>query len=135
MTNSSNTPSNDTTSFTPIQARLMAIADAKAGFAASEITGLAAAQVRQAAEALAAAGHVVRHRVAPRRIRYFATLAQAEAYTKSHVPAGRIGIAGGPRARASWRADEPGIITSRTKITVAPPLPRAVYRTNTYLQF
>ncbi len=41
----------------------------------------------------------------------------------------------GPRSRASWAPEQPGVITSRTKITVAPPLPRRTFRTNTYTQF
>jgi len=42
---------------------------------------------------------------------------------------------GGPRVRARWRIDEPGRITARTRIAVAPPLSRDVYRTNTYSKF
>lgn len=135
MTNSSKTDRSDIPSLPPLQARLCALAESASGFAASEITGLSAVTVRQAAEALVAAGHIVSHRVAPRRIRYFATLAQAQAYSRHRTPATRVGVAGGPRVRATWHPDEPAIITSRTKITVAPRLPRSVYRTNTYLQF
>ena len=137
MTNSlQSTPTHpDTTTLSPLQTRLTTLAANAGGFSASEITGLSAAQVRQAAEALVASGHIVRHRVAARRIRYFGTLAQAEAFTKNRVRSVRVGVSGGPRSRASWRADEPGIITPRTKITIAPRLPRSVFRTNTYPQF
>ena len=43
--------------------------------------------------------------------------------------------AAGPRFKAGWSADEPAIITSRTKIYRAPPLPRDVFRTNSYAKF
>jgi hypothetical protein len=41
----------------------------------------------------------------------------------------------GGRARAPWSVDEPGLITAKTKITIAPSQPRRVFRTNTYPQF
>jgi hypothetical protein len=36
------------------------------------------------------------------------------------------------RSKARWSPDEPGIITAKTRITKAPPLPRDVLRTNTF---
>ena len=118
-----------------LHTKLVSLAALPPGFSASEITGFSPAQVRAAAEALVAAGRIVRYRVAPRRIRYFATVEQARAFSPARTAAARVGLAGGPRMRATWSADTPAIITPRTKITIAPKLPRNVFRTNTYAQF
>lgn len=114
---------------------LLSLADTAAGFSASEVTGFSPEQVRRAAEALTKAGRIVRAKVSPRRVRYFANQRLADAYTASKAHTARPSVAGGSRSKATWRPDEPGLITPRTKIYVAPPLPQRVYRTNTYLQF
>ncbi len=108
------------------------MAENSTGFSASELTGYSPEAVRRAAEALVAAGRLVRSKVSPRRVRYFANAQLAQSY--SAAPPVRA-MAAGTRFKAAWRADEPGVITSRTKIIVAPTPPRGVYRTNTYLQF
>lgn len=71
----------------------------------------------------------------PRRVRYFADETLAQAYQPGQMRAAAPVLSGGPRAKARWSPDEPAVITSRTRITIAPPLPRNVYRTNSYPQF
>jgi hypothetical protein len=114
---------------------LISLTEQAAGFAASEVTGYSAAQVRKAAEGMAETGLMLRWNVSPRRVRYFANEDQAKNYKPTPV-AGRVaGPSSGPRMKAGWAADEPAIITSQTKITIAPRLPSNVYRSNTYLKF
>lgn len=107
-----------------------------AGFSASDITGYAPEHVRRAAQAMVAAGRLHRATVSPRRVRYFATAAMAEAFKAQPSPTRpQQPVAGGARAKARWSPDEPGVITAATRIIKAPPLPRDVFRTNTYAQF
>lgn len=120
---------------TSLHARLVALTEEPAGFAASEVTGYSAAQVRKAAEAMAEAGLLIRWKVSPRRVRYFSTEDQARGFKPAPVVGRVAGPNGGARMKAGWSADEPGIITPQTKITIAPRLPRDVYRSNTYLKF
>jgi len=117
------------------QTSLINLAATPAGFSASDVTGYAPEQVRRAAESLAKAGKIVRMKVSPRRVRYFANDKLANAYVAGAASGSRARPVLGARSKATWSADEPGLITSRTKIYVAPPLPRRVYRTNTYQQF
>lgn len=119
---------------TPIHRKLIDIAACPAGFSASEVTGHAPEHVRRAAEALVKAERLVRHLVSPRRVRYFATLEAAQQYRIGKSPvAGRAGPpGGGSGTKARWSPDEPGRITSKTRIVIAPPPPANVYRTNTY---
>lgn len=120
---------------TSLHARLISLTEEPAGFAASEVTGYSAAQVRKAAEAMAEAGLLMRWNVSPRRVRYFSNEEQALAFKPAPVTGRVAGPNGGTRMKAGWSADEPGIITPQTKITIAPRLPRNVYRSNTYLKF
>jgi hypothetical protein len=120
---------------TTFQTHLITLSNTSAGFSASEVTGYSPEQVRRAAEALVAAGLIVRFKVTPRRVRYFANDKLARTYVSGQAPATRRLAAIGPRSKAQWRPDEPGVITSRTTITIAPPLPRRTSRTNTYPQF
>lgn len=106
-----------------------------AGFSASDITGYAPEHVRRAAQALVGAGRLQRATVSPRRVRYFATAAMAQAFTQSPSPTRPQQSLAGARTKARWSPDEPGIITAATRITKAPPLPDNVFRTNTYAQF
>lgn len=116
-------------------ANLINLSETPAGFSASDVTGYAPEQVRRAAEALVKAGKIVRAKVSARRVRYFASARLASAYISGTVPTGRARPVLGPRSKATWSVDEPGLITSKTKIHIAPPLPRRVLRTNTYQQF
>jgi hypothetical protein len=120
---------------TTLHLRLIELSAEAAGFSASEITGYGPEKVRTAAEALVKAGKLVRHKVSPRRVRYFVNETLARAYQAK--PARHVGnaVTGGPRFKAAWSVDEPAIITPRTKIYIAPPLPRDVFRTATYPQF
>lgn len=120
---------------TTFHTHLETLAHTPAGFSASEVTGFSPEQVRRAAEAMVKADRIVRSKVSARRIRYFADEKLALAYKNGIAPATRRLAVIGPRSRATWRADEPALITSRTKITVAPPLPRRTLRTNTFTQF
>jgi hypothetical protein len=120
---------------TTFHTHLITISKTAAGFSASEVTGYSPEQVRRAAEALVGAGTIVRFKVTPRRVRYFANEKLAQAYVSGQAPAVRRLAAIGPRSKAQWRPEDPGVITSRTKITIAPPLPKRTYRTNTYTQF
>jgi hypothetical protein len=117
--------------------KLIELSSSPAGFAASEVSGHSPEQVRRAAEALAKAGHIVRFNVSARRIRYYATLSLAQDYVcgKGAATPRTQRPGGGPRAKAAWNPDAPMRITARTKIYVAPPLPRNVFRTYTYPQF
>lgn len=119
---------------TTLHTKLISLSDSASGFSASEITGYSPAQVRVAAEALAKAGKVVRFKVSPRRIRYFANEKLAHAFKATPTRSSVTALTGGPRFKAGWSADEPALITSRTKIIKAPPLPTNVFRTNTYPQ-
>jgi hypothetical protein len=118
-----------------LQTTLLSLSETAAGFSASEVTGYSPELVRRTANALVAADRMIRAKVGARAVRYFADDALAKTYIAGNVAAARPKAAGGPRSKAPWSADEPGVITSRTKIYIAPPLPRRVFRTNTYLQF
>ena len=65
----------------------------------------------------------------------FKTDEQARVFMTGKAAAERPRLAGGPRVKAPWKPEDPGLITPNTKIYVAPPLPRRVFKTNTYLQF
>lgn len=127
----------NSTATTTLSRKLSDLSQTPAGFSVSEITGYSPEQVRRIAEAMVKTGHMVRFKVSPRRIRYFANDRIAQQYssqqTTSLTLAARAG--GGSKVKAPWKPDEAGRITSKTKIYIAPPLPRNVYRTNTYLQF
>lgn len=117
--------------------KLLECAKSPAGVAASELTGYSPEQVRRAAEALTQAGQLFRLKLSTRRVRYFANEALARQHSaaqssQAHRAAHSVS---GARSKAPWSADEPAIITSATKIYRAPPLPRNVFRTNTYQQF
>ena len=120
---------------TNLHTTLVSLSDSAGGFSASEVTGYSPEQVRRAANALAADGQILRTKVSTRSVRYFANDKLAKAYIAGTAKAARPRSAGGPRSKAPWRPEDPAVITPRTKIYVAPPLPRRVYRTNTYLQF
>ena len=111
------------------------MSEAASGFSASDVTGYSPEQVRRAAEALVRAGRVVRSAVSPRRIRYFANERLAIACITGRNQQARTFKGASNRSKAPWSVDEPAIITSRTKIFKAPPLPRDVFRTNTFSQF
>ena len=120
---------------TNLHTTLKTMSDSASGFSASEVTGYSPEQVRRAANALAADGQIVRTKIGTRSVRYFANEKLSRAYLAGNARTARPRPTTGPRAKAPWSADDPAIITPRTKIFVAPPLPRRVYRTNTYLQF
>jgi hypothetical protein len=115
---------------TTLHTKLQSLAENPSGFSVSEISGYSPEHVRRAAEALVGAQSIVRRQVSPRRVRYFANEQLAESYAAaSRARAPTLG----PRFKATWRQDEPGLITAQTKIYVAPP-PPGVLRTNTYPQ-
>ena len=120
---------------TTFHANLSTLSETPAGFSASDVTGFSPEQVRRAAEAMAAAGMIVRCKVSPRRVRYFKTDQLARSFLSGKAAAVRTRPAGGPRVKAPWKPEDPGLITPKTKIYIAPPLPRRVLKTNTYLQF
>lgn len=125
-----------TTQKTPLQNLLITTSENAAGFSVSGITGYAPELVRRVANALVKSGDLVRAKLGARSVRYFANDDLARAYQAGQAPARRGATAVlGPRTKARWSADEPGIITPQTKIYIAPPLPRRVLRTNTYPQF
>ncbi|HRP27638.1 MAG TPA: hypothetical protein PLG77_04315 [Burkholderiaceae bacterium] len=115
--------------------KLIELSANPAGFGASELTGYSPEQVRRAAEALVKAGKIVRAKTASQRVRYFANDALARAHIAGQAPARATHAAAGSRAKANWTPDAPMHITPRTRIYIAPPLPRDVFRTNTYPQF
>ena len=115
--------------------KLIELSANPAGFGASELTGYSPEQVRRAAEALVKAGKIVRAKTAAQRVRYFANDALAKAHITGQAPARAIHSVAGARTKANWKPDAPMHITSKTKIYIAPPLPRDVFRTNTYPQF
>ncbi len=122
---------------TTLHRKLIELSNAPAGFSASELTGYSPEQVRRAAEALVASGDMIRHKVSARRIRYFANEDLGKRYVATRAVSSVSAASGaaGSRVKAKWSVDEPGIITSKTKIYIAPPLPNKVYRTNTYAQY
>lgn len=115
--------------------KLIELAANPNGFAASELTGYSPERVRRAAEALVKEGRIVRIKTSAHRVRYFASDALAKAYMAGQAPARAPHSVAGSRVRATWKPDAPMRITSKTKIYIAPPLPRDVFRTNTYPQF
>jgi hypothetical protein len=131
MTNPKTTSRTDTS----LQTQLLTLAETPNGFSASEVTGCSPELVRRTANGLVKAERMVRAKLGARSVRYFKSEALADAYRAGQPTAARTSVVLGPRSKAGWSADEPGIITSRTKITIAPPLPRRVLRTNTYMQF
>ena len=122
---------------TTFHGKLIELASNPSGFAASEVSGYSPEQVRRAAEGLAGAGHIVRVRVSARRIRYFSSDSLGQAYVKGKATSSTLAArqTSGLRAKAKWGPDEPIRITSKTKIYIAPPLPRNVLRTYTYPKF
>ena len=120
---------------TALHNTLLSLSETSSGFASSEVTGYSPEQVRRAAEALVKAGRIVRCTVSPRRVRYFANDKLAQACAAGRARMARPSVGTGLRAKALWRPDQPAIITPRTKVFIAPPLPRNVFRTNTYTQF
>jgi len=120
---------------TNLHTALKSLSDSATGFSASEVTGYSPEQVRRAANALAEDGQIIRTKINSRSVRYFASDKLSRAYLAGNVSAARTRPVGGPRSKAPWSPDDPAVITPRTKIYVAPPLPRRVFRTNTYLQF
>lgn len=120
---------------TTLHLALESLAKTAAGFSASEVTGYSPEQVRRAAEALVAAGRLVRANVSARRVRYFVQPAQAEVYVRERPRANPQPMVAGSRTKATWSPDEPGLITPQTRIVKAPSPPRDVFRTNTYQQF
>lgn len=115
--------------------KLIELSASPSGFGSSELTGYSPEQVRRAAEALAKAGKIVRAKVSSHRVRYFANDQLAKTYIAGQAPARAPHSAAGSRTRANWKPDAPMRITPKTKIYIAPPLPRNVYRSNTYPQF
>lgn len=111
---------------------LETLAKTDAGFSASDVTGHAPEQVRRAAQALVAASRLHRANVGSRRVRYFATAEQAKQFLRRQPSTAPSRAQLGVRSKARWSVDEPGLITAKTRITKAPPLPRDVLRTNTY---
>jgi len=120
---------------TTLHQTLETLSKTSAGFSASEVTGYGPEQVRRAAEALVAANRLHRAKISARRVRYFSAASQAQAYMTARPATPNRQMVAGNRTKASWSSDEPGLITPQTKITKAPPPPRGVFRTNTYLQF
>ena len=122
---------------TTFHGKLIELASNPSGFAASEVSGYSPEQVRRAAEALAGAGHIVRFRVSARRIRYFSSERLGQAYVNGKAGSATLAArrTSGLRAKANWGPDDPIRITSKTKIYIAPPLPRNVLRTYTYPKF
>lgn len=121
---------------TVLHTNLLQLAESADGFAVSEVSGYSPEQVRRAAEALVAAGEIVRAKMSARRVRYFANDKLASAYSDSRVATSRsTQSAGGTRTKAPWKPEDPAIITPNTKIYIAPPPPSDVFRTNTYLKF
>jgi hypothetical protein len=127
----------NSTQYTTFQRKLIDLSESASGFAASELTGFSPEIVRRAAEALVKTGEIVRLKVSPRRVRYFATAELGKAYVTGAAvaTAATRRQTSTLRAKAPWSVDEPGIITAKTKIIIAPPLPRNVYRTYTYPKF
>lgn len=115
--------------------KLIELSTSPSGFGASELTGYSPEQVRRAAEALAKGGKIVRAKISSHRVRYFANDKLAKAYIAGQAPARAPHSAAGARTRANWKPDAPMRITAQTKVIVAPPLPRNVFRSNTYSQF
>lgn len=120
---------------TTLHTTLDTLAATPSGFSASEVTGYSPEQVRRAAEAMVAAGRIIRHKVSARRVRYFSDDKIAKAYMANRPSTAPQRMVAGSRAKAGWSVDDPGLITPRTKITKAPPPPSGVFRTNTYLHF
>lgn len=120
---------------TTLQTNLLSLAETPAGFSASEVTGFAPDLVRRVANAMVAEGRMVRAKVGTRAMRYFINEAKANTFREGNVSRARHRPLVGMRAKARWSVEEPGLITSRTKITIAPPLPRRVFRTSTYQMF
>lgn len=120
---------------TVLHTNLINLSESSEGFAVSEVSGYSPEQVRRSAEALVAAGQIVRAKLSARRVRYFANEKLAAAYSSSRTSKSRSQSSGGPRSKAPWRPEDPAIITPQTKIYIAPPPPSDVYRTNTYLKF
>jgi len=129
--NFSKPPKQDTT----LQTSLLALSETLTGFSAGEVTGYSPEIVRRTANALANEGRMIRAKVGGRSLRYFANQQLIEDYKAGNRAAQRASPLAGPRSKARWGPDEPAIITSQTKIYIAPPLPRRVLRTNTYTQF
>ena len=120
---------------TTLHDKLINLSEESSGFSVSELTGYSPVQVRGAAESLVKAGKLVKIKVSGHRIRYFANEQLGKKFTEGQVYSQPSRSMTTTRVNARWNRDEPGRITSKTKIFVAPPLPRNVYWTNTYPKF
>ena len=109
------------------------------GVCVAEVTGFSATQIRAAIWHLTQAGALHRARLAHKVVRYFTDAQRAAEYERLHrrapaSPATTMGQRNNPThksMRAWWPEDAPMVITEKTKITRAKPLPQPT-RTNTH---
>lgn len=120
---------------TTLHDKLINLSEESSGFSVSELTGYSPQQVRGAAESLVKAGRIVRIKVSGHRVRYFANELLGKKFAEGSVASRPSRTASGARVSARWSRDEPARITPKTKVYIAPPLPRNVYWTNTYPKF
>jgi hypothetical protein len=118
---------------TVLQDTLVVLARQSTGFSSSEVSGYTAAQVRALADTLVLAGTLHRAKVSYRVVRYFSSEVQASAFVLGHLTKSAKALASAsPRTKATWARDAPMNITPDTKITVAPPPPTGIFKTNTH---
>lgn len=115
------------------------------GVSYAEVTGFATSQVSSALWRLKTDGEVFAAKISHRNVSYFADPIAAKRYEAEHREKGdrngtpmsytgqHIGHAG-KHQRAWWPADAPAVITSSTKITIAPPPPTPT-KSNTYTEW
>ena len=125
-----------------IREHVLMLAGRPCGVAVSEISGFTAEASSMALYRLRKIGKVYAARISHRRVRYFTDATVAAAYEKAHKsggsdagPAnhtGRMVTMNAKHQRAWWPADAEPVITSETKITIAPPPPEWSTRTNTH---
>lgn len=128
-------------------ARLLELSKRPDGVRRSDCADLKNDQFYKAAAALIRAGKIIKFQISLRNCRWFDTEANAQAWATRTGTTKRAPSPAKPRATAAkgthptvrvphWGgpARMPGepVITERTKVTIAPPPPQRLLRTNTY---
>lgn len=124
-----------------IRAHVLMLASRPCGVSVAEVSGFTAEAVSMALYRLRKIGKVHAARLSHKKVRYFIEADVAQDYEKAHkrismdaAPTnhtGRMINMSGKHQRAWWPPDAPMVITEKTRITVAQPLPQPT-RTNTH---
>jgi len=112
---------------------LQTLAKGASGFSAADVSGYSPGMLWNTLNAMCEAGELHKAKVSHKCVRYFGNKGLADKFMQSQRQSTAKAHAS-PRARASWPADAVPIITSDTRVTIAPTPPRALY-SNTHARY